>query len=89
MGGSQNQGYHFACPSNKDYNILGSILGSPYFGKLPYRDYIIGVIQGLDKDFVGILFPSSLRAPSKLRVQDLCVGLEITCRAVNALNSKT
>ena len=21
---------------NKDYSILGSILGSPYFGKLPY-----------------------------------------------------
>ena len=25
-------------PHNKDYSILGSILGSPYFGKLPYRD---------------------------------------------------
>ena len=23
-------------PHNKDYSILGSILGSPYFGKLPY-----------------------------------------------------
>ena len=23
-------------PNNKDYNILGSILGSPYFGKLPF-----------------------------------------------------
>ena len=23
--------------SYKDYNILGSILGSPYFGKLPYQ----------------------------------------------------
>ena len=22
-------------PNNEDYNILGSILGSPYFGKLP------------------------------------------------------
>ena len=22
-------------PHNKDYSILGSILGSPYFGKLP------------------------------------------------------
>ena len=28
-------GYHFWGPNNKDYNILGSILGSPYFGKLP------------------------------------------------------
>ena len=24
------------CP-NKDYSILGSILGSPYLGKLPFR----------------------------------------------------
>ena len=39
MGVSQNQGYHFRGPNNKDYSILGSILGSPYFGKLPYRNY--------------------------------------------------
>ena len=25
----------FGGPFNKDYSILGSILGSPYFGKLP------------------------------------------------------
>ena len=37
MGVSQNYGYHFGGPHNKDYSILGSILGSPYFGKLPYR----------------------------------------------------
>ena len=24
-------------PQNKDYSILGSIVGSPDFGKLPYR----------------------------------------------------
>ena len=29
------QGYLFGGLHNKDYNILGSILGSPYFGKLP------------------------------------------------------
>ena len=40
MGGSQNSGYHFGGPNNKDYSIMGSILGSPYFGKLPYKDYI-------------------------------------------------
>ena len=33
MGVSQN----FGGPHNKDYSILGSILGSPYFGNLPYR----------------------------------------------------
>ena len=32
---SKNYGYHFGGPHNKDYSILGSILGSPYFGKLP------------------------------------------------------
>ena len=35
MGVSQNYGYLFGGPNNKDYSILGSILGSPYFGKLP------------------------------------------------------
>ena len=34
---SQNSGYHFGCPYNKDYSILGSILGYLYFGKLLYR----------------------------------------------------
>ena len=27
------RGYHFGGLNNKDYSILGSILGSPYFGK--------------------------------------------------------
>ena len=37
MGVSQNRGNpFFGGPYNKDYSILGSILGSPYFGKLPY-----------------------------------------------------
>ena len=30
------RGYHFGGPHNKDYNILGSILGSPNVGKLPF-----------------------------------------------------
>ena len=34
MGVSQNYGYLFGVPNNKDYSILGSILGSPYLGKL-------------------------------------------------------
>ena len=29
--------YHFRGPCNKDYSILGSILGSPHFGKLPFK----------------------------------------------------
>ena len=32
---SQNKGYLFAGTHNKDYGILGSVLGSPYLGKLP------------------------------------------------------
>ena len=32
---SQNDGYLIQGPHNKDCSILGSILGSPYFGKLP------------------------------------------------------
>ena len=30
------RGTLFESPNNKDCNILGSILGSPYFGKLPF-----------------------------------------------------
>ena len=30
-----------------DYSILGSILGSPYFGKLPYQEYECGVVRVL------------------------------------------
>ena len=37
IGVSQIYGYHFGGPINKDYSILGSIMGSPYFGKLPYK----------------------------------------------------
>ena len=33
---SQNKGYPIGSPHNKDYNILGSILGSPYLGKLSF-----------------------------------------------------
>ena len=34
----------FGSPHNKDYSILGSILGSHYFGKLPYIHilYVLG-----------------------------------------------
>ena len=46
MGISQNYGYLFGGPHNKDYSILGSILGSPYFGKLPNEARKIFVIWG-------------------------------------------
>ena len=36
MGVSQNEGYLLRGPHNKDYSILGSILGFPYFEKLPH-----------------------------------------------------
>ena len=28
---------HLGGPNSKDYTFLGSLLGSPYFGKLPYQ----------------------------------------------------
>ena len=30
------RGTFFGVPHNKDYSIMGSILGSPHLGKLPY-----------------------------------------------------
>ena len=35
-GGFPKLGVPFLGPHNKDYSILGSILGSPHFGKLPH-----------------------------------------------------
>ena len=49
------QGYHFGGLHKKDCSILGSILGFPYFGKLPYRNYITGFrVFGLCKDLYGL-----------------------------------
>ena len=36
LGFPQLRGTFFGGPYKKDYSILGSILGYPYFGKLPY-----------------------------------------------------
>ena len=36
MGVSQNEGYPFGGLNNKDNSMLGSILGSRYFWKLPH-----------------------------------------------------
>ena len=33
---SQNEGYPFGGPNNKEHSILGSILGSLYYRKLPF-----------------------------------------------------
>ena len=35
-------GTFFKGPHKKDYSMLGSILGSPYFGKLPFRFWGVG-----------------------------------------------
>ena len=37
MGGFPKLGVPFWGPNINDYSILGSILGSPGFGKLPYQ----------------------------------------------------
>ena len=34
MGFPEIRGTFLGGPNNKDYRVLGSILGSPYFGKL-------------------------------------------------------
>ena len=42
------RGTLFGGPYNKGYSILGSILGSPYFGKLPYAARVPpSVVAGL------------------------------------------
>ena len=36
LGFPKARGTLFGCPHNKAYSILVSLLGSPYFGKLPH-----------------------------------------------------
>ena len=38
------RGYLFGVPHNQDYNILGSILGSPYLGKLPFTMLLLSLV---------------------------------------------
>ena len=40
---------------NKGYSIFGSILGSPYLGKLPY----IGIMEHTDDSFIGAIYRGS------------------------------
>ena len=44
-------GVAFWGPYNKDYSILGSILGSPYFEKLPYTRCILIMVA---TEFIGM-----------------------------------
>ena len=43
MGISSNWGHPFGGPHDKDYGILGCILGCPYFGKLPNMDVVYNI----------------------------------------------
>ena len=40
IGVSQNSGYLFGDPYNRDHSTLGSILGSTYVGKLANGSYM-------------------------------------------------
>ena len=42
-GGLPKLGVPYWGPHNQDFSILGSILGSPYLGKLPYRVWGLGL----------------------------------------------
>ena len=42
LGVSQNYGYLFRGRNIKAYNILEPVLGSPYFGTLPFRPWGLG-----------------------------------------------
>ena len=74
MGVSQNWGYHFGCPYNKDYSILGSILGFPYFGKVPYR----WRVEGLGLSYCWILIsvgpPKTKRGPGRKKESSKHMG---------------
>ena len=51
---SLNYGYLFGGPHNKDCSILESILGSPYFEKLPYELESKLLTRGLYRGLYGV-----------------------------------
>ena len=55
---SKNEGYLFGDPYNKDYSILGSILGFPHFGKVPFEDLQVPLPR-----YLGGLSAQSLGGP--------------------------
>ena len=61
MGVSQNLGYFLGGLYDEDYNILGSISGSPYLGKGSCRYYYYNWSTGIAVDqFVGCAFQKYL-----------------------------
>ena len=58
-GGFPKLGVPFWGSQDKEYSILGSILGSPHFGKLPYRGH--GKENGNDYLGFDIPFPQTER----------------------------
>ena len=66
LGVSQNYGYLFGGPYNKDYSILESILGYPNFGKLPpvcHRS----VIKCSTRTLAAVLLLHSFRPRNKIK----------------------
>ena len=73
-------------PHNKDYSILGSILGSPYFGKLPYINSVPykplqaqprPIVRAQEKFRGPCLGPMLNTSNLGCSFQDLCVSLPI------------
>ena len=53
-------GVPFGSPNSKDHSMLGSLLGSPYFGKLPFSD--VARVQGF-----GVYWSSSSASPKRFQ----------------------
>ena len=64
-GGFLKLGVPFGGPHNKNYSILGSILGYPNFGKLPYG--------GLYRELLQVFF--LLRWIARLIIKKSCMTL--------------
>ena len=54
--GFPSQEYRFGGPHNKDYSILVSISGFPYFGQLLYRDVYYTYTRKMDQLGLGLGF---------------------------------
>ena len=78
---SIKKGYPLGGPHSKHYRILGSMLGSPYAWKLPYRDILDKWKVAYHWDSIG----TTIRVHSRLTTNSTCVSRINCCNELAAL----
>ena len=89
LEGFPNFGYRFGGPHNKDCSIVGSIIGSPYFGKLPpplkvpvHLSSRSKCVKGIRRGGIQVHAATTLDAPSYCKARCNHEGLGFRVRGL-------